>query len=335
MYRAVTCEVLARGVDPHDAPAVAGVARAAVVATRPRVSVNGRDVEDLIRTDAEVNEAVSVVAANAEVRSSMVERQRAWADAEPVGTVVEGRDITTVVFPDATLKVYLTASLEERAARRADESPESVARRDEVDATREASPLTVADGALVVDTTGRAVEDVVEEIYRMPDEPIELNPRRTPFYRFARGLVGGLGRLLFRPTVLGRENIPATGPVIIAPTHRSNVDFAFTIYMTRRKVFFMAKDQLFRVPVFGTVLRHLGVFPVDRDATDRTSMRLAEAVLDRGEALLLFPEGTRKFGLAVEPINDGAMFIASRADAPVVPVADRGQRRARCPTAPR
>lgn len=164
MYRAVTCEVLARGVDPHDAPAVAGVARAAVVATRPRVSVNGRDVEDLIRTP-EVNEAVSVVAANAEVRSSMVERQRAWADAEPVGTVVEGRDITTVVFPDATLKVYLTASLEERAARRADESPESVARRDEVDATREASPLTVADGALVVDTTGRAVEDVVEEIY--------------------------------------------------------------------------------------------------------------------------------------------------------------------------
>lgn len=158
----------------------------------------------------------------------------------------------------------------------------------------------------------------------MPDEPIELNPRRTPFYRFARGLVGGLGRLLFRPTVVGRENIPATGAVIIAPTHRSNVDFAFTIYMTRRKVFFMAKDQLFRVPVFGTVLRHLGVFPVDRDATDRTSMRRAEAVLERGQALLLYPEGTRKFGLAVEPINDGAMFIASRTGAPVVPVAVGG-----------
>ncbi|HEV2428046.1 MAG TPA: (d)CMP kinase [Acidimicrobiales bacterium] len=164
MYRAVTVEALSLGIDPHNTHAVAEVARAAVVATRPRVSVNGRDVQDEIRT-ALVNEAVSVVAANAAVRASMVERQRAWAAAEPVGTVVEGRDITTVVFPDATLKVYLTATAEVRAARRGDESPESIARRDAIDSGRAASPLTVADDALVVDTTGREVEDVVEEIY--------------------------------------------------------------------------------------------------------------------------------------------------------------------------
>lgn len=158
----------------------------------------------------------------------------------------------------------------------------------------------------------------------MPDGPVELNPRRTPLYRFARWLVGGVGRILFRPTIVGRENIPATGPVLIAPTHRSNVDFAFTIYMTRRKVFFMAKHGLFTVPVFGTVLRHLGAFPVDRDATDRASMRLAEEVLARGEALVLYPEGTRKFGMTFEPLHDGAMFVAARARAPVVPVAVGG-----------
>lgn len=158
----------------------------------------------------------------------------------------------------------------------------------------------------------------------MPDEPVELNPRRTPLYLFARGLVGGLGRLLFRPTVVGRENIPATGPVLIAPTHRSNVDFAFTIYMTRRKVFFMAKDGLFHVPLFATVLRHLGAFPVDRDVADRSSLRKAEAVLARGEALVLYPEGTRKFGMTFEPLHDGAMFVAARARAPVVPVAVGG-----------
>jgi len=94
----------------------------------------------------------------------MVARQREFATAQPLGTVVEGRDITTVVFPHASVKVYLTASLEERARRRGDEGAHSVARRDEADSTRDASPLRQADDALVLDTTGRDVEDVAQEI---------------------------------------------------------------------------------------------------------------------------------------------------------------------------
>jgi len=163
MYRAVTCEALFRGIEVHDAVAVAGVADDASLTTLPRVTVNGRDVEDEIRGD-EINAAVSVVAANPEVRASMVARQRAFAAAQPLGTVVEGRDITTVVFPHASIKVFLTASLEERARRRGDEGEDSVARRDEADATRAASPLRQADDALVLDTTGRDVEDVAQEI---------------------------------------------------------------------------------------------------------------------------------------------------------------------------
>jgi cytidylate kinase len=120
-------------------------------------------VQDEIRTEP-VNIAVSVVAANPFVRESMVSRQREIAAAQPVGTVVEGRDITTVVFPHATLKVYLTASLEERALRRGEEGADSVARRDRADSTRSASPLRRADDALVLDTTGRDVHDVVREI---------------------------------------------------------------------------------------------------------------------------------------------------------------------------
>jgi cytidylate kinase len=163
MYRAVTAEALARGVDPADAAALEKLATAAEIATLPRVTVNGRDVDDVIRTD-EVNRAVSIVAANPAVRAQMVRRQREFAAAQPLGTVVEGRDITTVVFPHATLKVFLTASLEERARRRGEEGQASVARRDVADSTREASPLRQADDALVLDTTGRRVEDVVEEI---------------------------------------------------------------------------------------------------------------------------------------------------------------------------
>jgi cytidylate kinase len=163
MYRAVTCEALFRGIEVHDAVAVAGVADDVSLTTLPRVTVNGRDVEDEIRGD-EINEAVSVVAANPDVRASMVARQREFAAAQPLGTVVEGRDITTVVFPHASIKVFLTASLEERARRRGDEGEDSVARRDEADSTRAVSPLRQADDALVLDTTGRDVEDVAQEI---------------------------------------------------------------------------------------------------------------------------------------------------------------------------
>jgi cytidylate kinase len=163
MYRAVTFEAVSRGVDINDLDAVAAIAEAATLTTLPRVTVNGRDVEDDIRTD-EINVAVSVVAAEPRVRAAMVARQREFAAAQPVGTVVEGRDISTVVFPDASVKVFLTASLEERARRRGEEGEASVARRDEVDSTRAASPLRLADDAIVLDTTGRDVDDVAQEI---------------------------------------------------------------------------------------------------------------------------------------------------------------------------
>jgi cytidylate kinase len=163
MYRAVTHEALRSGLDPLDESAVADLASEITIATLPRVSVNGRDIEDEIRSN-EVNRAVSVVAANPLVRAQMVRRQRDFAAAQSVGTVVEGRDITTVVFPNATIKIFLTASLEERARRRDDESEASVHRRDVADTTREASPLRQADDALVLDTTGRSVDEVVEEI---------------------------------------------------------------------------------------------------------------------------------------------------------------------------
>lgn len=165
MYRAVTVEALDRGIDVDDEEALGKLAGEVTLATLPRVSVNGRDVENDIRSGV-VNVAVSIVAANALVRQQMVKRQREFAAAQPLGTVVEGRDITTVVFPQATLKVYLTASLEERARRRGEEGEASVARRDDADSTREASPLRQADDALVLDTTGRNVDEAVEEIVK-------------------------------------------------------------------------------------------------------------------------------------------------------------------------
>ena len=162
MYRAVAALALARGIRPDDAAAVAALAGNSVIELGELVVIDGVDVTAVIRS-AEVGRAVSVVAANPEVRSHLVQRQRAWA-AEHGGGVVEGRDIGSVVFPQAQVKVYLTASPEERARRRHDEAPEGVARRDRIDSTRDASPLREAEDARRLDTTGRTVEDVVEEV---------------------------------------------------------------------------------------------------------------------------------------------------------------------------
>jgi cytidylate kinase len=163
MYRAVAWEALRRGIDPDDAPAVADVADKATIEVGPVVRINGLDVTQKIRT-AEVSQVVSVVAANPAVRRAMVQRQRAWAAGRP-GGVVEGRDIGCVVFPEATVKIYLTATHEERARRRGDdETADGIARRDQLDSSRSASPLAPAADAHILDTTGRSVEDVVEEV---------------------------------------------------------------------------------------------------------------------------------------------------------------------------
>ncbi len=162
MYRAVAALALERGTAPDDVDAVAELAAASTIDVGERVTIDGHDVTELIRSP-EVGRAVSIVAANPEVRRHLVARQRAWARTHG-GGVVEGRDIGSEVFPAAQVKVYLTASPEERARRRNDEAPEGVARRDRIDSTRHASPLREPEDAHRLDTTGRTVQDVVEEV---------------------------------------------------------------------------------------------------------------------------------------------------------------------------
>ncbi len=164
MYRAVAFATLRRGIQPSaDDPAMAEVARAVRLEIGERLLVDGIDVTDELRTP-EVGRAVSVVAADPGVRAELVRRQRQWVS-DRGGAVVDGRDIGSVVFPDATLRVFLTASEEERARRRGgDETAADVARRDRMDSTRAASPLVVPAGAVVIDTTERSIDDVVEEI---------------------------------------------------------------------------------------------------------------------------------------------------------------------------
>lgn len=153
---------------------------------------------------------------------------------------------------------------------------------------------------------------------------VVLDPRKTVTYRVCARLVAVLSKMLFSPEVEGASRIPETGPVIIAPIHRSNIDFALSLFISERKIFFMAKDGLFKFKPLGWLLLRLGAFPVKRGSADREAMALAEAVLEQGQALLMFPEGTRMSGTTVAPLRDGAMFIAARSKAKVVPVGIAG-----------
>jgi CMP/dCMP kinase len=171
MYRGVTFSALRRGVDPADADVVARIARDAELEVRADcVLVDGTDASIEIR-GPEVSRAVSIVAANPAVRTELVRRQREWVQVRG-GGVVEGRDIGSVVFPDAALKVYLTADPEVRAQRRAQEVTgldyetvaADLARRDALDEGRAASPLTTTEGSLIVDTTGLDVDQIVDRL---------------------------------------------------------------------------------------------------------------------------------------------------------------------------
>ena len=172
MYRAVAFAALRRGVDPDDAETVARIAEHIELEVADGdVTVDGVDASIEIR-GAEVTRAVSAVAANPQVRRELVRRQREWVAGHGGTAVVEGRDIGTVVFPDAPLKAYLTANLEVRAGRRqkevADLDYETVvadmARRDTLDEGRDVDPLLCAPDALRIDTTDRSVEDIVDEL---------------------------------------------------------------------------------------------------------------------------------------------------------------------------
>lgn len=170
MYRCVALEVQNSATDPHNAEAVGKIAREVqVIIERDAAKLNGVDVTSDIRS-TKINAIVSIIAAHTPVRDAMREQQRRWIQAQQ-GGVVEGRDIGTVVFPDAILKVFLTASPEVRAERRVGQTggdiatvAASIAERDHLDSTRLDSPLRPSDGSVIVDSSNRTIEEVVAEI---------------------------------------------------------------------------------------------------------------------------------------------------------------------------
>jgi cytidylate kinase len=376
IYRALTALALRERVAPDDVPGLVGlIGRIGLgddgSGRLTRVLLDGTEATDEARGH-DVDAAVSAVARQGEVRAALLARQRELA--ADGGIVVAGRDIGTVVLPAATLKVYLDASVEERALRRIRERAldpdgeeaaavrEQLRARDAVDSGREVAPLRAADDAVVIHTDGLGFDAVVDRVARLvdtaaagvtPAAPVVVTarrpvaeaadppaaPRRSRVLEIAMRLdndktmlvrmVALISRIFARLNadvrIEGMEHVPATGAVILAANHVSNLDPILagawtTMYLRRRRIHWLGKRELFGWPVFGLVSALGGVHPVDRSTADVEAYRLATRILERGYVLMIFPEGTRSPTGELQEAKDGMAQLALRTGATILPI---------------
>jgi 1-acyl-sn-glycerol-3-phosphate acyltransferase len=139
-------------------------------------------------------------------------------------------------------------------------------------------------------------------------------------YAIVRGTILLVAKLFGRVKVHGAEKLPETGAFVLAPVHRSNIDFALTSILTTRPMRYMGKDSIWKSRTLGRFVSMLGAFPVHRGSADRESLRACVEILEGGSPLVMFPEGTRKSGPIVEDLFDGTAYVASKTDVPIFPL---------------
>jgi len=144
------------------------------------------------------------------------------------------------------------------------------------------------------------------------------------FYLTIRLIVIVVCRIYLRLRIVDAHKIPKSGTFILAPSHRSTLDIPVAAATTRRRMMYMGKDSMWKIKPIGVLLTALGSFPVTRGSADLEALKRCIAVLERGDPLVLFPEGTRHHGRVIEPLFDGAAFIAYKTGVPIIPVGIAG-----------
>lgn len=144
------------------------------------------------------------------------------------------------------------------------------------------------------------------------------------FYLTIRLIVIVVCRVYLRLRIVDAHKIPKSGTFILAPSHRSTLDIPVAAAATRRRMMYMGKDSMWKIKPIGVLLTALGSFPVTRGSADLEALKRCIAVLERGDPLVLFPEGTRHHGRVIEPLFDGAAFIAYKTGVPIIPVGIAG-----------
>jgi len=331
MYRAITYEMMTKNISFESVDSLVKATQACTIeftgvgVKNQKVILNGVDVSDAIRVP-EVTNNVKHVAKIPAIRAHLVALQRSIAHGKDV--VIEGRDTTTVVFPEAEFKIYLDADQRERAQRRYielqekglsvtfDEILDDQKKRDASDYNREVGPLAIAPGAYVLDTSGLMIDEVVNKILRY----VKGKPNdKTIFYGCCKYICYLFSKIFLRTKAIGLENIPQAGPFIIACNHASHLDPAIAGSQPKRHIHFFARDSLFKLPVLRWLLPRVNAHQIRRGEGDLKALRKAEEMLKADLGVFLFPEGTRSIDGELQSAKSGIGFIACRSRAPVIP----------------
>ena len=350
-YRCVTLEMLNKNIKLDEEEKIAQMLKEIKIELNYKnnkqiVLLNGEDVTDKIRSK-EVSENVSQVSSIKQIRLAMSGLQRKMAQEKDV--IMEGRDIGTVVFPTADVKIYLDADIEERAKRRVkqneekgiemsyEEVLENIKKRDKNDKEKEFGALKVADGATVIDTTKLSIKQVEKEISKIIDKKLKEKKKEKNIYSVRpettwkkieratiKTIIYGVYRILFRIEITNSENLPIDEPCIVCANHINYWDAVGLVVTSKKRIRFIAKEDLFNSRFLNWLAHIFDVIPIKRGKRDLDSMKICLKALKNGETLGIFPEGTRK-GLAKgAKVQNGAAYMAMKAKVKVVPVGIQG-----------
>ncbi len=331
MYRSFAWLILKENIDPNNKQAV--IAKlpdfAFEIKEEKKYFVCGVDVTEAIR-QPQISTIASQIAVYPEVRSEMVQIQRKLA--KGCNAVFEGRDMGTVVFPKADVKVFLTAKPEIRAERRYKELQEKfpeknieleqilkeTKERDETDSTRAVSPLKQASDAHLIDTSDLSADDVITQILKLVPYP-----KKKLFYAFVYWFARSFFKLFFRLKIYGIENLRVGGG-ILAANHSSNFDPPVLSISCPEEVHFLAKESLFHIFILGWIIRRLNSHPVARSSSDITTFRELVRLVREGKKVIVFPEGGRSKDGELRPIQRGLSFIVQKGGCPIFPAYIQG-----------
>ncbi|MCI0382747.1 MAG: (d)CMP kinase [Chlamydiae bacterium] len=342
MYRSFTWLVLARNVQPIDSPELQSLLREFNFDTKIDKSgifyfVNGKDVTKEIRTQ-KVDAIVSQVAALPVVRESLLKIQKKFG--ENGNGVFEGRDLGSVVFPEAELKIFLTASLKVRAQRRLDEIQEKrpedgkgldtekmakeIMRRDEMDSSREIAPLSRPKGAIVIDTSNLTIEQVTERIahyYQRKLSKMKLgwlyNREMRLFYRAVLFFTWCIYKTCYRCKIFGLEHF-FKGAGVIAANHTSYLDPPLVAISWPDEIHFLARKSLFK-SFLGFIIERLNSHPISSDPNDVSILKMIIRLLNEKKKVVLFPEGTRSETGELGEIKPGISLLISKTNSALIP----------------
>lgn len=350
MYRCVTLDMLRKGVSMDNIEGIKELLDKIDIVLdveNQKVLLNGEDVTSEIRS-VEVSNKVSFVSAIKEVRLKLVEMQRKIARDKEI--IMEGRDITTVVFPSADVKIYLDASVEERAKRRFkqnqengiessyEEILENIKTRDYNDMHKEFGALVKSEDAIYIDSSNLTIKEVVNKIIKVIKEKkreIKIEQKvyeEKPdswFKTFQLNLVRKFMTIFFyipvyRMESVHKERVPKEGAYIICANHVNMLDALAVVCSNKRKVRFVCKDSMFKNKWFAWALKSADTIPLNREKNDIESMKRIIKGLKNGDLLGIFPEGTRKGMERSVKAKNGAAFFALKSGVKVIPLGIQG-----------